>query len=145
MPNVRTDLAGLRQYLNLPAGDYKCKWILRNLGAANSRVPGPTDYAITAFIEIDEGAWAQLPALRLPPVEPMEDLPGSRADSLLVKPELAQKLLPESALSEAQPAPGGFLVLQGQAIAKDSLAKHALRIGRAVRLGDGLFVTLQTS
>ncbi|MFN7972076.1 MAG: hypothetical protein U0166_06950 [Acidobacteriota bacterium] len=49
---VQTDLPGLQKIIRLPEGAISTRFALVATGAANPRVPGPTDYQLFAFVRV---------------------------------------------------------------------------------------------
>ena len=127
---VRTDLANLRAIINLPPGDFPCRWVTAPVGSGGgSRVPGPTDTRTHAFVALDALAWSQLmPA-------------GSRTASQTVTlaASVARGILPPASFAGAR-QDEGRVTIAGTTVPAESLGRSPHRISFAIKVADGLLV-----
>jgi hypothetical protein len=97
-PKVHTDVAGLRSYVKLPEGVAHARWILRTRGDG---VLGPSDYSVTAYVELNPAGWSQLACDAGAPAAP---------HSLLLDAPEARSLLPGDLVVTLSPMQGEFKV-----------------------------------
>ena len=62
----------LSEYFKIPI-DSKCKWFMRAMGNAESRVPGPTDYELYAYVNFNNNSFIEQIKKECPPVNYYED------------------------------------------------------------------------
>lgn len=131
---VQTDLEKLRKRLNLPPGDFPCRWVAMGaVPGGGSGLPGPTDTRTYAFVELDGAAWSKvLPASN----------PGARA-TMEILAAVAQAVLPPAALATARKQ-DGHIEITGTAIPGEPLGHLPHRVSEAIRVSDGLLVALFT-
>jgi hypothetical protein len=125
---VRTDLQALRKMVNLPAGDFPCRWI--SAAASSGSAPGPTDQKVYGFISLDDAAWRALPA-------------ADTEESLQLRAAVARAVLPPSVLGSVRES-DGYVAITGRSLPGDTLGRMPYRVGAALRIGDGLYVALHT-
>lgn len=130
---MHTDLEKLRRIVNLPPGNFGCRWASAPVVAGGSGLPGPSDTRTYAFVALDAAAWTQL-------------LPSGRDSSsktIELSAPLARAVLPESSLVGAR-ADGDRIAVTGTAVPGESLARLPYRVRNALKLTDGLLIELFT-
>jgi hypothetical protein len=129
---VHTDVGELRQSLKLPAGVTHARWVTRRRGDG---VLGPSDYALTAYVDLSPDGWKQLTC--------DAGAPGATGPKL-IDAEVALQLLPASIVVPLSQVQGQFKVptvsMQPGCIESASV----LRIGSVDRIGDGLWIEAHT-
>ncbi len=129
---LHTDVAGLRTYLKLPEGVTHARWILRTRGDG---VLGPSDYSVTAYVELSPAAWSQLACDAGAPAAP---------HSLLLDAPEARSLLPGDVVVSLSPMQGEFKVpsipLPGGCVQPASV----LNVRTADRIGNGIWIDAHT-
>ena len=126
---VRTDLALLGQRIQLPPGVERASWIVLPVGATSSAAPGPTDTQLVAFLKLSPVGWQAVG-------------PSSRRQTVTL-PSAAAGVVPAEALAGAT-RKGSDYTLDGEAFSADAFNLGSYRGQYAVRIGDGLLVSLQT-
>jgi hypothetical protein len=131
---VQTDLERLRKRLNLPPGNFPCRWVTAPVGAGGgSGLPGPTDTRTYAFVALDGPAWNQVV-----PVGGREARATVELDAAV-----ARAILPAAALAGAREEKGR-ITIEGSAVPGQPLGRSPYRASHAIRMPDGLLVGLFT-
>ncbi len=129
---VHTDIEGLRRYIKLPDEVTHARWISRTRGDG---VLGPSDYSVTAFVELGPAGWKELACDGGAP---------AAHRSLLLDAADARTLLPGDLVVSLSPTLGEFKVpsvpLPGGCIQSASV----LNIRSVDRIGDGLWIDAYT-
>ena len=129
---VRTDVDLLRQRIQLPEGVQQATWIVLPVGGTGGAVPGPTDTQLFAFINLTPAGW-----------EAISTSPQPTDHQTVSVPEAAVAILPKDVLSNAQRS-GTEYKLGGQTYSAAKFDLGGYRGLYAIRVGDGLLVSLQT-
>jgi hypothetical protein len=134
---VREDLGRLRKYVDLPPGNHRCRWTIGPVVATSSRFAvGPSDYSISAFVQLEADAWAALG---------VDTAPDATGHHKLVAVHLAQALLPPAHLPSKQSGDANYVKLAGVPFGPAlSWGRMPYRVSSAFRLGDGLWLGLET-
>ena len=129
---LHTDVAGLRSYVKLPEGVTHARWILRTRGDG---VLGPSDYSVTAYVELTPAGWSQLACEAGAPAAP---------HSLLLDASDARSLLPGDVVVPLSPMQGELKVpsipLPGGCVQPTSV----LKVRTADRIGNGIWIDAHT-
>jgi hypothetical protein len=133
-PQVHTDLAGLRHYIELPAGVTACRWIEKVRGDG---ILGPSDTFLTAFVELSPAGWAEVAC--------DGGIPTEATDSLTVDPSVAGALLPVAFVSSLSRTPQGRVVVPGALLPRGCIqTASVLDVRSAHRVGAGLWIEAHT-
>jgi hypothetical protein len=127
-----SDLAALRELVWLPAGVGKCRWFTVFGPGAHSRVPGPTDYTVFAYVELLPSGWAELG-------EAMTGEPKRGP----VRADIARLLLQDNPTLRAD-ADGEFTVMASEISGSRIRGLGVANLDDVERIGDGLFLALST-
>ena len=63
MQEPKTNIDELAQKINLPATPEKAVWLITPMGNPDNRVPGPTDYELTAVMQFSEAETEKLESI----------------------------------------------------------------------------------
>lgn len=70
--NVSQNADSLAEYFTIPNGS-ECKWLIKPMGEMNPRVPGPTDYELSALIHFPDNSFIEQLAADCPAIEELDD------------------------------------------------------------------------
>jgi hypothetical protein len=134
-PVVHTDVATVQQFVALP-GITAARWIEEPRVPVDPRtsVPGPTDYALSAYVEVDASAW---PALETTLGGP------TGTTTLRISERRAALLFPPSVLA-TRPRKGDEVVITASDYNIAPLRRGARQGEVARRVGAGLLMTFFT-
>lgn len=125
--SVHSDIGGLRHYIELPEGVTHCRWITR---AKGDGVLGPSDYVLTAFVELSPAGWNELSC---------DGGPREAAHKMDVDATEARSLLPGNAVVSLATTAGGRLLVPSTPLAAGCIRSALVLNVRSVnRVGDGL-------
>jgi hypothetical protein len=126
---VHSDVEGLRQRIQLPGGVAHCRWVTR---ARGDGVLGPTDYTLTAFVELSPAGWNEVSCDGAAPEAPRK---------IEVDAAEARSLLPGHIVVSLAPAAGGKLLVPITPLAAGCVVSASgFNIGSVGRVGDGLWI-----
>lgn len=126
---IRTDLPGLEQVINLPRGARSGRWTLLPMGSAGL---GPSDYVVYAYIELDDEG-----------LKALEQQGGTSAATLWMPEDVARALLPARLHPSTAPVNGSWPI-EGYEFDAQSLGRMPYQGDEAVRVASGVVVTAST-
>lgn len=132
MSKVHTDIEGLRQYVELPQGVTHVRWISRRRGDG---VLGPSDYSLTAFVEMTPAGWSELACDGGAPAAPR---------SLLLNAADVRALLPGNIVVSLSPMMDEFRVPSISLPAGCVRSASVLNIRSVDRIGNGIWISAYT-
>jgi hypothetical protein len=132
-PTLHTDIAGLREKVDLPPGVGSARWVVRPRGKL-SAAPGPTDVELFAYVAIPSSDW--------PTFESALGVPTG--NEIVEVPEPVSKLIVDSTALVGLPRSGDGVRVTGPAYGIRDRTRMPYRGDVAVRLGDGLVICLWT-
>ncbi len=130
---VRTDVEGLRHYIQLPEGVTHCRWVTQ---AKGDGVLGPSDYNLTAFVELSPAGWNEVSC----------DGGASEAPRRMeVDAAEARSLLPGNIVVSLAPTTSGKLLVPSTPLAAGCIhTASVLNVSSVNRVGNGLWIAAYT-
>ena len=130
---LHTDMEGLRHYIKLPEGVTHARWLSRTRGDG---VLGPSDYSVTAFVELSPAGWNELAC----------DAGGAPAapHSVVLDAADARALLPGNIVVSLSLILGEFKVPSIPLPAGCIQSASVLKIRSLDRIGSGIWVDAYT-
>jgi hypothetical protein len=129
---IHTDVEGLRHYVKLPDGVTHARWISRTRGDG---VLGPSDYSVTAFVELSPAGWSGLACDGGAP---------AAARSRLLDAVDARALLPANIVVSLPSTLGEFTVQSAPLPSGCIQSASVLNIRSADRIGNGIWIDAYT-
>ncbi|BCL38455.1 hypothetical protein [Nostoc sp. MS1] len=131
---VKTDLATLKNRINLPQHISSAQWIVLPVGIANNNVPGPTDTVLYAVLKSSSN-WSSLPQAK----------PSSTDQEIVRVPiPVAQKLFSPNVLKNFTQS-DGYVRFTGKLYDSSFFDRSGYSGIYAILIGNSLLVCLQST
>lgn len=127
---IKHDLDAIKKKLGAGVPVVSARWYEMARGKAD-RVPGPTDTIVYALLTFDKTGWQELDKFSL-----------RRTGTVELPADIAQQLLPPTVHTIASDSSG--VVIQGQLYDASSFGNIWYDAGKALQLGDALFLSLSS-